>query len=569
MLGSGTAETRRDRLRALADTEYDLLVVGGGSHGAFAAWEAALRGLRVALVERDDFASATSENSQHVVHGGFRYLRSLDVRRMRESSRERAILARAAPHLVRPLPVVLPTTRSVGARHPLVLRAALAVAGAILHADAVEVDPLRRTTPGRLLTRDRYRMLAGPLAVPDATGAALWSDGVMELPARLLLAVLTSAAAAGAVVLNHALAAQLVVRHGTATGVLLHDRTGELSTPLVVRARAVLDATGPWCGGLRPRDDRPATPVPPPPVARATAVLVRRHYGPAAAAVPDAVGRRMLFAVPWRDVLILGTAYRPGDLTRQPRHALAGDEIELLTAFNAALPALALGREEVAAVHAGFLPALAPSARGDVTLRERPVLRRGAHDVSNLVVMQGVKWTTARSLAERAVDLCERVLERTPSPPQTRDARVAGAEMEDLGSFFGGLSGAAREYGLAPDIARELALQHGTGWTTIARLAAGRPEWRLPLASGTRTIGAEVVHAVRNEMAVHLSDIALRRTTLAVTGWPGDEAVAAAARLASAELAWSADRERAETTALRERLAVPWAARDTGGSVEP
>src|SRR6185312_6461503 len=193
---------RRD-LSALSTGEFDLLVVGGGICGAAAAWDAAQRGLSVALVERGDFSGATSAESLKVVHGGIRYLQHLDLPRVRESSRERSALLRIAPHLVHPFPFVVPAYGH-GMRGPEALAAAF-LAWAVLTADRNRgiPDPDRRVPRGRIVSRREVLDWFPQLEQKDLTGAGMFWDGQMYNPPRLVWSFVRSALRAGAVAANH------------------------------------------------------------------------------------------------------------------------------------------------------------------------------------------------------------------------------------------------------------------------------------------------------------------------------------------------------------------------------
>jgi len=193
---------RRD-LPRMAEGQYDVLLIGGGVQGLAIARDAASRGLSVALVERDDFGAGNSGNSQKIVHGGLRYLQHADLRRMRESIRERRILLATAPHLVQPLGFLLPT-RGRGLRGRLAMSAALALNDMIGFDRNATRDPARRLPRSRVLSVQEAGSLA-PQALPDgSTGAALWYDAQMLDSERLLLAIAKAAHDAGAALANHA-----------------------------------------------------------------------------------------------------------------------------------------------------------------------------------------------------------------------------------------------------------------------------------------------------------------------------------------------------------------------------
>ncbi|MEO7985414.1 MAG: FAD-dependent oxidoreductase, partial [Gemmatimonadales bacterium] len=232
--------TVRPELSALANSEFDMVVVGGGIGGAAVAWDAALRGLSVALVERADFGGATSAESLKVVHGGIRYLQHLDAARVRESSRERSALVRIAPHLVHPLPYVIPTY-GYGARSRWLLGAGFGLLSA-LTADRNRgiADSARRLPGPRLVSRREALGWFPDLESNGLTGAGVFWDGQLYNPPRLVWAFIRSAVRAGAVAVNECEVTALLRLNGRVAGVRVEDRLGGASFD--VRARVVVNA---------------------------------------------------------------------------------------------------------------------------------------------------------------------------------------------------------------------------------------------------------------------------------------------------------------------------------------
>ncbi|HEU5304127.1 MAG TPA: FAD-dependent oxidoreductase, partial [Gemmatimonadales bacterium] len=233
---------RRDPT-ALSRTPFDLLVIGAGIHGACAAWDAALRGLTVALVDQEDFGAGTSANSLRIVHGGLRYLTRGNLAQMRESIRERSTLLRIAPGLVQPLPVLVPVY-GIGLRGRLALGAALALNDLTSWGRNRDLDPGRLIPPGRLVSREECLQLFPGFAVEGLTGGALWYDGQLLHPERLTLCFVQAAADLGTVAANYVRVDRLRSGNGTVQGARVTDRlTG---AEFDVEARAVLVAAGPW-----------------------------------------------------------------------------------------------------------------------------------------------------------------------------------------------------------------------------------------------------------------------------------------------------------------------------------
>jgi glycerol-3-phosphate dehydrogenase len=470
---------KRD-LAALAAREWDVAVVGGGIYGAAVAWDAAQRGLVVALVEREDFGAGVSWNSLKTIHGGMRYLQKLDFRRLRQSAGERRALLAIAPGIVRPLPFVVPTYG-----HGPTGREALAL-GLVLN-DGLTRDRNRGLPPDQRIPAARtvspaeaLRLVPG-LERRGLTGAAVWHDAQASSTERLTLAFLHAAAGAGALAANHAEAVSLLRASGRVAGVAVRDTLD--GRTLEVRARMVVNAAGPWADDVLARAGlrRAAAPL-----LRARNVVLRRPP-----AVPFAVGARsegrFLFLVPWEGRTIVGTSYEPAD---DP----PSDPMAFLDAAARAFPWAGIERALVTLVHEGLVP-----GRGGASgLSTRPRLHdHEAEDgLAGLVSLQGVKYTTARLVAERAVDLVIRRLGR-----ETPACRTAVTPLE------------------------------------VARPLAG------PIADRART-------AVRDEMAVTLADAVLRRLDLGTGGPPPPGDTDAVVRAMAAELGWDAERRRVEQARL-------------------
>lgn len=471
---------RRD-LDLLVRREHDVVIVGGGIHGAAAAWEAASRGLSVALVEAKDFGGGTSWNSLKTIHGGLRHLQRLDVAGLRESARERRALLTIAPALVRPLGFLVPT-HGYGAGS----RAAFALG--LAAADLMTADLSRGPGPEPVLPRSRTLSAAEVTArVPGLDGAgmsggALWWDAQVESSERLVLAFLHAAADAGAVVANR-LEATGVRRDGDAVrGIHGRDTVG--GRPVDVRGRIVLNTAGPaidlviHSAGIARRA---------PPSLRAVNLVLRRAIV-RDVAVGARSGERYLFAVPWRDRTIVGTAYAPAS-TPGPELA-AGFLAEAARAFSWA----GLQREDVALVHEG----LVPGRRSGRTLATRSrILDHEADDgVPGLLSVMAAKYTTARAIAEEAVDAIQDRLGAPPSPSRT----------------------------------------------SVTPLPEARP-LSGPLRDRVRV-------AVQKEMALSLSDAVLRRLDLGTAGEPAKEDVDAVAAVLAHEFGWDVARMDAERAAL-------------------
>jgi glycerol-3-phosphate dehydrogenase len=475
---------RRD-LDALAAREHDLLIVGGGIYGAAAAWDAAQRGLAVALVERDDFGAGVSWNSLKTIHGGLRYLKKADLGRMRESIRERRALLRIAPALVRPLPFLVPTYgHGIAGREALLV--ALALNDLISHDRNDGLSETHRIPRGRVLSRREVLHRLPGLAERGLTGGGLWCDAQVGSSERLTVAFVHAAAEAGAAVANHVEAAGLLRTANRVAGVRARDALNGRAVD--VQARVVLNAAGPALDRLLAEAGihRPAAPL-----LRARNLVFARTPS-----VPFAVGARsggrFLFLVPWGDRTMVGTAYAPAEAATDG--AVAAFRGEAVRAF----PWAGLEAAPLALVHEGLVPGRGGAA--GLSSRVRLHDHEAEDGVAGLVSVQGVKYTTARGVAEKAIDLVFRRL----------------------------------------------------GWRSPTCRTAETPLLRArPLAG---TLEERAAEAVRAEMALTLEDAVLRRLDLGTAGAPASADVDAVVGTMGPMLGWDSARETAERTALAKRF---------------
>ena len=485
-------EWRGDALEGLAGREFDLLVVGGGIIGAGIASEAARAGLAVALVDKGDFGSATSSASSKLIHGGLRYLRLGDVSLVREAHKERRALMRVvAPHLVRRLPFLFP----VYEKGPY--RAFTIQTGLWLY------STLARERLGGLVPPERSRRSVPPLRLEGLRGCGLYADAWTH-DSRLCLANVRAAADAGATVLNYAEVAELETAGGRVGGARIRDVIG--GEQATVRARVVVNATGPWVDRLRRLEDPAATPS-----VRlskgAHAVLQLEQPWSAALTIPhDAM--RVSFAVPWEGMLLLGTTdtlYEgdPDDVAATPE-----DVDQILAEAEVALDQEALRPDAIRSVYAGLR--VLPGAEGaTASARRETVYLRGPGD---MLTVAGGKLTTYRRIALHALGQVrgELGLHRLPGAPVplpgANDLPAAGVRL-------------ARAYpDLEPAVRSHLAHLYGSLAAEVLAEAADDPSLLERLNPEAPDIAAQAVYAQRREWACKPEDILSRRTTLDLRG---------------------------------------------------
>ncbi len=532
---------QRDPNQLTART-FDVLVVGGGIYGLTIAYDAAQRGLRVALIERDDFGSGSSFNHLRTIHGGLRYLQTLDIRRARESVRERATLARIAPHAVRPLPFALPLYRSLRAGKTA-MRAGFLLDRLVAFDRNTGVPHALRLPGGHVVSRtEAIRRFPG-LRRAGLTGAAVWSDYITPESDRLTFSFAAAADEHGAVLANYVEGVAPLADGKRVTGIRARDRlTG---SELDISAHLTINATGAAVDhllaplGLSTRM----------PLLTAMNLVTRRDAGEEALGGRTWSGRH-LFLVPWRGRALLGTWESSRPAESHAAGVARADVDSFISEVNQAFPALDLTMADIALVHRGIVPAVS-DASGAVRLQGGDRIRDHAADgVDGLLSVAGTKYTTARAVAERVVDRAIDKLRRPHVPCRTATRPLPGGSARDLALT---VAEARRDHdiGLPSDAIPHLVAAYGSRYRDVVEVAQSRPVWRTRLADQSPVIGAELIWAVREEMAVTLSDAVIRRTPLGALGDPGDAAVDLSAQIVGDELGWSDARRREEMDAVK------------------
>ncbi|MCU1392971.1 MAG: glycerol-3-phosphate dehydrogenase [Ilumatobacteraceae bacterium] len=523
-------------LRRLADETFDIVVVGGGITGVGVALDAASRGLRTALIERDDFASGTSSKSSKLVHGGLRYLQQGEVRLVYEALHERQRLRRNAPHLVTVLPFMIPILTRDGVVSRKIAR--------VLGTSMWMYDLTGGWRIGKLHRRLKKQAAFAHLpTMPEErlASAYLYYDATAD-DARLCLTVARTAAEHGAAVVNGCpVTAISRDAAGRATGVVI-DADG---TPIDVRAAVVVNAAGVWSDDVRalaeathPDSIRPAKGV-------HITVPWEKVRNDIAVVIPVPKDKRSLFVVPWGPKpdgtfqhTYVGTTDTDYDGSVDDPQCTADDIDYVLRALNASVTT-GITPDDITGVWAGLRPLVKTGA----SARTADLSRRHSitTDPAGVISVTGGKLTTYREMAEDTVDAALERLGRS-AKCRTRNLPLFGAE-----GFRDPAAG-------APDA--HLARRHGTALTRVRELIAADPTLGEPLVPGLPYLRAEAVYAVREEMARSLDDVLTRRTRARLFDRAASVAAAAdVAGLIAPELGWTPDETAAQVAAYRSSCA--------------
>jgi glycerol-3-phosphate dehydrogenase len=523
----------------LTGQTFDVLVVGGGIYGLTIAYDAAQRGLSVALIERDDFGSGASFNHLRTIHGGLRYLQTLDIGRARESIRERRTLAQIAPHAVRALPFALPLYRSL-TKGKLAMRAGFALDRVVSFDRNRGVPAAHRLPGGRVVSRATAIQRFPGLRRQGLTGAAVWHDYITTESDRLTFSWALAAVEHGAVLANHVEARTPVMDGRRVAGAHAFDTID--GREIQISARVTVNATG---GQI----DRLLAPIGASariPLLKAMNLVTSRDAGEEALGGRSRSGRH-LFLVPWRERALFGTWESPRPCRPDDTGVHEEDVAAFIAELNQAFPSLDLKLADITHVHRGVVPAVA-HADGHASLQGHEQLR---DDVEGMVSIAGTKYTTARAVAERVTDALLQKLQRPAVMCRTAATVLPGGTVRDVSLA---VAEARREHdeGLPTDTIPHLIAAYGSRYRDVIGLAGGVAQGRVRIARDSPVIGAELVWAVRHEMAVTLADAVIRRTPLGALGYAGDTATTLAAAIVGAELGWTAERQRVEIAAVRE-----------------
>ena len=531
---------KRATLEELESADLDLLVVGGGIVGCGIARDAALRGLRVALVEREDYGAGTTSRSTRLIHGGLRYLELLDFDLVRSDMREREVLLRIAPHLVRPLPFLVPMYGwSAWKRDRLRI-------GMVLY-DLLSYD---KSLPWhRFLSREETLAAEPGLNPRGLRGAARYYDCQVAFPERLALANAIDAHEHGALVRNHTAVDEFVRENGRIAGARVRDvLTGRRAT---VRARLTINATGPWLDrSLAGVEDGHA------PLLRTTkgAHLVVPPLSKNAILLIAQSDNRVFFVVPWFGYSMVGTTDTDYDDDPLVVRADPPDVDYLVRETVSTFPSAAEAPVYYGMAGVRALVRKEGVEEGRVSRKHAIRDHARAGGPAGLVSVLGGKITAYREIAEEATDLATQRLGRRAEARTARTPLPGGDAHPDR--LVAELTAAAAGLELPEESVRHLVAMYGSRTGDVLRLAAQDRELARPLCTHNPSIVAQVHHAARAEGAVTLADVLLRRAPVGLTACLGLDCLESAADASGAALGWDDARRRDEMTVYRELVAA-------------
>ncbi len=533
--------SRQQQLQQLKeDRTFDLLVIGGGATGCGIALDAATRGLKVALVEKNDFAEGTSSRSTKLVHGGVRYLEAavkkldrVQYNLVRDGLKERSILLKNAPHLSNRLALVTPLYR---------WRDIPYVFSGLKLYDILSGK--RNIGHSRLLSRKEALRRFPTLKAEGLKAGVLYYDGQFH-DARMALSLALSAAQQGATIINHVAVSELIKQNGKICGAQLTDSlTGE---SWQLNARGVINATGPFSDQIRKMDNPAATEI----LSASTGIhiVLDKRFAPpdTGLMIPETDDGRVLFVLPWENHALVGTTDEPAEITEHPKPLES--EIDYLLRHLSRYFNLQVNKSDIKAVWSGLRPLVSDPKAADTAGLARDHVIEESPD--GLLTIAGGKWTTYRKMALDTLDHALKQFQLTAPKPdcQTEQLPLLGAvNYQENGDLE-----LQKRYTLAADIARYLHRTYGDQAEKVAELAATGHGARL--CENHPILEAEVLYAVRCELAERVIDLLARRTPLALLDTEAArQAIPRVLEIMGHELGWNQERIKEEAELAEKRL---------------
>jgi glycerol-3-phosphate dehydrogenase len=512
----------------IASHLFDVIVIGAGINGAGIARDAARRGLKVLLLDKGDIASGTSSWSTRLIHGGLRYLEHGEVALVRESLRERERLLHIAPHLVKPLSLLIPIYEQSR-------RGLLAIRAGMIAYDLLSFD--KSLSRHRMLSREEVMARAPGLVTKGLNGAAIYYDAQVEYAERLVLENVLSAKERGAHILTYARVDELIVEDGSVRGVKFTDLQG--NAVHTARAPVTVNVSGPWVdevlsrSGTRIERQIGGT--------KGSHIIVEKFPGaPVCALYVEAQeDGRPFFIIPWNGLYLIGTTDLAYNNDLDFVEASAPEIDYLMRETNRVIPSAQLKQDSILYTYSGVRPLPYLSEKDPARITRRHFIRDHATALEGVISIVGGKLTTYRNLSEQAVNLIFKKLKRKSVECATGSEKLPGALGEDFASFSKRFMAESD----LPEARRERLLRiYGTRAGEVLKRAAEDTELLKSFSPQTGAIGAEVLFSFQCEMAQTLTDCLMRRTLVGLDRAAGLDAVEAAAAIARKYLGWDEQR---------------------------
>ncbi len=553
---------KRD-LDKLQSTEFDLVIIGGGITGACLAHDASLRGLRVALVEKNDFGMSTSAASSKLLHGGIRYLQKLQFGKVRESARERTYFQIIAPHITTSIPFLIPTISGSLMQGRSALLAGMNLYRATcMGLNGLVSDPAKKVEFGTFFSKGTVLAQVPMLAAIDGlNGAHTLFESHMYNSERMTLAFIKSAAANGAQTANHVEVQGFIGDNEQVHGIHCRDKFSEHE--FEIKGKIVVNAAGPFLPGINSQIDSLKLFKETTGFSKGVHIVVRQLEKKYALALSSGKkteglvtrGGRHIFMIPWRGRTLIGTTNVPFEDDLDNVRVTHQDIVEFLQDINAIVPGISLAEEDVHYAFAGLYPLISDEIKTDTyqgTGEYQVVDHSEQGGPDGIVSVMGAKYTTARAIAEQAIDLIGRKIALPDPLCRTASVQLLEGRIDNLEQFVADKQQRYEDL-LPPQTVYDLIVSHGSEIDKVIDYCMCPPGYLEKLSKERETLTGEIAYAVEHEMARTLDDVIFARTGLGTIGHPGAEVVNKVIDIIGPLLDWDEQRIEAEVKAVERR----------------
>ena len=539
------------------DEHFDVIVIGGGITGASVAYEAATRGLKVALLEKKDFSWATSAATSKMIHGGLRYLVNGEIALVRESLRERRVLENIAPNFVYPAPMMMTHYKKPLKNNKWVVKIGMLMYDALSYDknytwDACKKIPLHRTiSPKEVLQSESH------VRAKNLTGASVFYDCNSIFPERLTLAFIKSAVAHGAKVANYAqVQGFLMDKQNHVTGAKVKDLLN--NTVQNIYGDVTINCGGPWAdivlGLAKSNGNGNGT------LRRSEGIHIitkkRLLSGKYTVGSMTPEGRHF-FLIPWRNHTLIGTTDKPYNGNPDEYRVTKSSIMELIDDVNSTFGDGKLSFADVTHTYGGLRPLVEKETKETYSSsRKYEIIDNKDNGLDGLITVEGGKYTTSRNLAEHCLEIVATKLGKSLGKSTTKKHHLTGCDIKDLSIFLKEVQEQNRDF--SRNTLDYLSRNYGTDCADILKLAREDKSLAETLNADGEIL-AEVTYAIRHEMARTLSDIIMRRSGIGTLGNPGENVLRKVAAVAAKELQWDANKVEQEIKVAVDLLKIPQA----------
>lgn len=530
--------------------QFDCIIIGGGITGAAVAYEAASRGLKVALLEKKDFGWATSAATSKLIHGGLRYLNYFEFGLVRESLRERRILENIAPNLVYPFPFMIPNYNRLE-NNRWVLKIGMILYDILSYDKAFTWDKSKKIPMHFTLSKEKALQEEPYIRPEGLTAATVYYDCQSISPERLTLAFIKSAVAYGAKVANYAEVVNFVYSKNSIAGVIVHDMLA--AREVTIKGGIIINCGGPWADIILKKAQNGNTKHQ---IRRSEGIhiITKPMVNTYAVGLMPRKGRHF-FLIPWREYSLIGTTDKEY-IGNPDEYKVTKNSIqELLSDVNSAFGDGNLTFNDIKFAYGGLRPLVEDQVGGTYQSSRRYEIYDNAQEGFNgLITVEGGKYTTSRNLAVNVMKLVEKKLQRKLPSSATHTRYLAGCHIKDLKAFFNTVYSSYPSY--KKNTLEVCAKYYGSEVDALMRIAQSNKKYR-EIVTHDGEILAEVIYAIRHEMARTLSDIVFRRTGICTTGNPGNDVLSLVADITAKELKWDQKELNRQLKIVQQRLQLP------------